>query len=142
MQLKADRLYQEILLSHARRPCCRDEIAAPSVSRFARNPLCGDDVRLQARWSGAVLAEIGCKVQGCSILTASASILCSMCEGRSRCELQQLCRDVLAMLGNQGGQALEALGEAKALAEVCAFPSRLRCAGLPWEVMAECLAEP
>ena len=74
---------------------------AMRISDFLSGPLCGDEVRIQARVDGeGRLAEAYFKGQGCVISLASASMLMEAVEGKSLQEIKDMGRqDVLDMLG-------------------------------------------
>jgi nitrogen fixation protein NifU and related proteins len=94
-------LYQENILDHYENPYKRGTMEHPTLEFRDLNPLCGDEVCVQAR-----LDEHGCLTQvcfdgkGCVISLAAASILMEEIEGKTLQEVKQLNRQaMLDLLG-------------------------------------------
>ena len=115
-------MYTERLLDHYKSPRNKgrlDESATLGAGQVlaAReyNPLCGDEVTIQALVEEGRLAEVRFEGRGCALCMGAASILTEAVRGRSLEELAFFGRD----------EYLEELGAA-------IRPARLRCALLPW----------
>jgi nitrogen fixation NifU-like protein len=94
-------LYQENILDHYENPCKRGTIAHPSLEFRDLNPLCGDEVCVQARVDErGRLVEVCFDGKGCVISLAAASMLMEEIEGKTLEEVKQLDRQ--AMLGLLG----------------------------------------
>ena len=79
------------------------------------NPLCGDEVTVEALLEGDRLVEVRFHGRGCALCMGAASILTEAVRGRSLEELVSFGQDeYLAELG------------------VAIRPARLKCALLPW----------
>ena len=83
-------LYQEVILDHSKRP--RNFRELPEANRRAEgfNPLCGDRATVYVRLEGDVVQEVTFKGAGCSISTASASMMTESLKGKSRSEVEAL----------------------------------------------------
>ena len=80
-------LYREIILDHYRNPRNRGELAVPPAHRAEGfNPLCGDEVVVYLEVSDGTVTDVRIGGQGCSISTASASLMTEFLKGRSRDE--------------------------------------------------------
>lgn len=123
-------LYQQVILDHSRSP--RNFRALPDADRTARghNPLCGDNYTLYAKLDGEVVRELTFQGSGCAISKASASILTETLKGKTRAEVKALFDKVHHLITT--GQTTGDLGKLDALAGVHKFPTRVKCAILPW----------
>ena len=70
-------LYQEVILDHAKAPRNFRAIDAPSAKAEGFNPLCGDRATVFLKIEGDQVSDVAFKGAGCSISTASASIMTS-----------------------------------------------------------------
>jgi nitrogen fixation NifU-like protein len=130
-------LYQEVILDHYRRPRNKGSLAAPTGSASLRNPLCGDEVDVQVELRDGTVADVKFGGRGCSISQASASMMTELVKGRTPEEVRALGERFAEMIrGDTGAAADKALGQARALAGVSRFPTRVRCALIAWEAMA------
>ena len=68
-------LYQSIILDHNRRPKNYGALEGATSSAEGRNPLCGDEVKIELRLAGEEIAEVGFTAAGCAVSRASASIM-------------------------------------------------------------------
>jgi len=66
------------------------ELEAPAVTVQIENPVCGDILRLSARFDKGRVAEAKYKVRGCTAAIASGSALTEWMLGKSRPELERL----------------------------------------------------
>ena len=134
-------LYQEVILDHYRRPRNKGSLAAPTGSASLRNPLCGDEVAIQVELRDGTVADVKFGGSGCSISQASASMMTELVRGRTPDEVRALGERFAEMIrGDEGAAADKALGQARALAGVSRFPTRVRCALIAWEAMARAVA--
>lgn len=94
-------LYQENILDHYESPYNQGTIENPDLEFRDLNPLCGDEICIQARLDEHdALSEICFEGKGCVISLASASMLMEEVEGKSISEVKEMGRqDVLDLLG-------------------------------------------
>ena len=94
-------MYQDNILDHYESPSHRGTLAHPTFEICDFNPLCGDEVRIQARLDDeSRLAEICFEGKGCVISLAAASMLMEEVEGKTLDEVKKMGRqDMLALLG-------------------------------------------
>ena len=94
-------MYQDNILDHYENPSHRGTLAHPTFEIRDLNPLCGDEVRIQARLDDeSRLAEICFEGKGCVISLAAASMLMEEVEGKTLDEVKKMGRqDMLALLG-------------------------------------------
>jgi nitrogen fixation NifU-like protein len=135
-------LYQEVILDHSKRP--RNFHAMPEANRSAvgHNPLCGDRVTVFVRVEGGVVKDVSFEGAGCSISTASASMMTDALKGRSAAEAQSLFERFHALVTADPSKAATAaadLGKLAVFAGVHEFPMRVKCASLAWHTFRAAL---
>lgn len=134
-----DELYQEIILDHYRRPRHRDGCPGCALSVHQDNPLCGDEITLGLDVADGTIVRVGYEGQGCSISTASASMMAEMVEGKSVAKARELFETVRRMMHGEAPGA--DLGDLMALEGVARFPVRVKCALLAWTALNEALGK-
>jgi nitrogen fixation protein NifU and related proteins len=94
-------LYQENILDHYENPYHRGTMEHPTLEYRDLNPLCGDEVCIQARLDETGrLAEARFEGKGCVISLAAASMLIEEIEGKPLAEVKKLDRQaMLDLLG-------------------------------------------
>ena len=134
-------LYQEMILDHYRRPRNKGTLEAPTATAAVKNPLCGDEIEIQITLDGDRIDALRFAGRGCSISQASASMMTEVVPGLCLADVRALIALMAAMLrGDPAAAADDRLGQLRALSGVARFPSRHRCASLPWEGLARLLA--
>lgn len=136
-------LYQEVILDHAKKPRNFRAIEAPSAKAEGVNPLCGDRATIFLTLEGDRIADVAFKGAGCSISTASASIMTEALRGKTRVEASALFdrfhKLVTADPSKAADNADPELGKLAVFAGVCEFPARVKCASLAWHTMKAAL---
>ncbi|WP_314148781.1 Fe-S cluster assembly sulfur transfer protein SufU [uncultured Leifsonia sp.] len=137
-------LYQQVILDHAREKHgfgLREDAAATS---HQYNPTCGDEVTLGVHpGADGRIEAISWEGHGCSISTASASLLSDLVHDTDRAELAAAVaafRELMQSKGALEGDE-EVLGDAVALAGVSKYVTRVKCAMLPWVALEDALAK-
>ena len=125
------RLYRDSIRQHADQPVGYRRPIEATHQFEADNPQCGDRILLQLRLHEGHVEEAAFEGEACAICRASASLLCENVPGKPVSELEDLHNRLHAAL--TGDAEEEAPAELKALLGVKPFPSRIRCATLPWE---------
>ena len=130
-----DALYQEIILDHYRNPQhagLREPFAA-EVHHV--NPTCGDEVTLRVQLGPNVTTiDVSYDALGCSISQAAASVMSDLVIGKTVEQGMALHQEFLELMQGRGTVVPneDTLGDAVAFAGVAKFPSRVKCALLPW----------
>jgi nitrogen fixation NifU-like protein len=136
-------LYQEVILDHSKRP--RNFGALPGASHQAEgfNPLCGDKATVYLLVEDDVVKSVTFKGAGCSISTASASMMTEALVGKSRTEAEALFQRFHELLTSDPSRAADnaapELGKLAVFSGVCEFPVRVKCASLPWHTFRAAL---
>jgi nitrogen fixation NifU-like protein len=137
-----DDLYQDLILEHTKKP--RNFRDMPDASRHAdgHNRLCGDKLRLYVKLNHGVITDVSFKGAGCSISTASASMMTDAIRGKTIAEAQALFEKFHHLLTDASppADAEESLGKLAAFTGVRKFPVRVKCATLAWHTLNSALA--
>jgi nitrogen fixation protein NifU and related proteins len=130
-------LYREIVLEHTRHP--RNCRRPPAFDREAEghNTLCGDKVRVFLTLHGDSVADVAFEASACAIATASASLMTEAVKGQPLAEARRAVDAFVAVLNGDGSGHLA--GDLEALESVREYPSRVRCATLPWQTLRSAL---
>jgi nitrogen fixation NifU-like protein len=134
-----DDLYRETILDHYHNPRNRGTISDASVSTEGVNPLCGDELRLFLKIENGVVSDIKLESRGCSINTASGSMMSELVLGKSLEDAQAVITEFKNMMLTKGEDISlpEELEELEALQGVKKYPVRIKCALLPWNTLDE-----
>lgn len=135
-------LYQEVILDHSKRP--RNFRDLPAANRQAEgfNPLCGDKATVYLKVAGDVVEDVSFKGAGCSISTASASMMTEALKGKTLGDAEALFTRFHELITSDPKKAAEmapGLGKLAAFSGVCEFPVRVKCATLPWHTFKAAL---
>jgi nitrogen fixation NifU-like protein len=135
-------LYQEVILDHSKRP--RNLRGMPEANRRANgyNPLCGDRATVYLHVEGDVVRDVSFEGSGCSISTASASMMTDALKGKTVAEAKALFEafhELVTADPSKAAPAPAALGKLAVFAGVHEFPMRVKCASLAWHTMKAAL---
>lgn len=138
-----DDLYRETILDHYHNPRNRGTIDDATVSTEGVNPLCGDELRLFLKIEDGVVSDIKLESRGCSINTASGSMMSELVLGKSLSDAKAVISEFKNMMLNKGEDITlsEDLEELEALQGVKKYPVRIKCALLPWNTLDEGLKD-
>lgn len=139
MQPELDDLYRDIILDHYRSPRGSTPLADPDVREEGFNPLCGDEVVVELGLKAGLLEGVSVQCRGCSISTASGSLLAQSLAGRDQEEARSLLAGFKALMHGQPLPEGLDLGDLEVLDGVRQFPVRIKCALLPWTTLEQAL---
>jgi len=127
-------LYRDTIRRHAAEPVGYRVPIDATHRHEEYNPLCGDRIEVGLRVHGGRIEAAAFDGEACAICKASASLLCELAPGRAPLELLQLSRALQQGLGlrNETGAGDELAPQLQPLLGVRPYPSRVRCATLPW----------
>jgi nitrogen fixation protein NifU and related proteins len=138
-------LYQEVILDHGQRPRHARRLESFDASAKGDNPMCGDRVQLWVKYQpDGGIAQLGFEARGCAISVASADLMAETVEGRSQADVRRLF-SAFSELARTGTCASceaaleEALERLEPLSGVHEYPSRVKCATLPWHALLAAL---
>ena len=134
---RLDSLYMAVVADHSKSP--HHHGVLPDVEQLQlNNPTCGDVINLSVKFDGDVIENIAFAGDGCTISTASSSMMTDAVIGKTKDEALELAEIFSLMI--QGDHKDEYnLGEAKLLAGVSKFPQRIKCATLSWNALKKAI---
>jgi nitrogen fixation NifU-like protein len=103
----------------------------------AVNPMCGDRMAVQISIARGRVEDAAFQCECCGISMASASMMTEWVRGRSLEETVRYARDLVGRLAGPGDAVPGAKSdmERALFAIVREYPSRARCAALPWRAL-------
>ena len=136
---KLDSLYMAVVSDHSKHPHHRGKVADAEVLEL-HNPTCGDVIELSLRIDAdGKIADIAFDGAGCTISTASASMMTDAVLGKTKDQALELAEIFSRMVQGQQEDVQERLGEAALLAGVAKFPQRIKCATLSWKALEKAI---
>jgi len=132
-------VYQQAVLEHSRNPHHLGRVSHATHEAEGFNPLCGDKVAVSLKLSGETIEAAAHETTGCAICMASASMMADAVTGKTTAESLQLIEAVNGMLLPENETNLPGM-PLDALEGVRKYPSRIKCATLPWRSLEAALA--
>ena len=130
-------LYRESIRQHAADPVgFRRQIDATHQYE-EYNPLCGDRILIQLQVKQGQVEAAAFDGEACAICMASASLLCENTPGKAVGHLEELHDRLQAALSGDG--EIDGIEVLLPLLGVKPYPSRIRCATLPWSAASKSL---
>jgi nitrogen fixation protein NifU and related proteins len=133
-------LYQNVILEHNRSP--RNYRVMDDADRQAEgnNPLCGDQLTVWLKLEGDVISDVTFQGLGCAISRASASLMTAAVKGKSRLEAERLFERFRHLVtGKPEPPDPETLGKLAVFSGISEYPTRVKCASLPWHTLKAAL---
>ena len=90
---------------------------------------------LSVKFDGDMIEDIAFAGDGCTISTASSSMMTDAVIGKTKEEALELAEIFSLMIQGNHKVDEDKLGEAKLLAGVSKFPQRIKCATLSWNAL-------
>ncbi len=141
-------LYQELILEHSKRPVNAGLREPFEAEVHHVNPTCGDEVTLRVHLDASdghgadpVVADISYDAVGCSISTASTSVLAQEVVGHPLSEAMRTFAAMRHMLTSKGADEgdEDVIGDGVAFSGVAKYPARVKCALLGWMAFTDAL---
>jgi nitrogen fixation protein NifU and related proteins len=127
-------LFQDIILEHYKRPRNKGALEQATVHVHMNNPTCGDEVHLYLQVADGVVRDVGFEGEGCSISQASISMMTQILKDQPVEQGLRIAERFKEMMrGNAEAARDKELRDARALAGVSRFPTRVKCALLGWD---------
>lgn len=126
-------IYQQLILDHNKNPRNFRSIKQAHRTAEGNNPLCGDKVTLYITLNGDQISDIAFQGSGCAISKASASLMTDALKGKTIQEADTLFQNFQNMVtNNQSTDPSETLGKLAVFSGIRQYPTRIKCATLPW----------
>jgi nitrogen fixation protein NifU and related proteins len=135
-------LFQDIILEHYKRPRNKGTIENATAHIHMNNPTCGDEVHLYLHVEDGTVTEIGFEGEGCSISQASISMMTQILKDQPVDQGLRIADRFKEMMhGDPDAARDKDLRDARALAGVSRFPTRVKCALLGWDAFERATSE-
>ena len=134
-----DDIYKEVILDHYKSPRNKRELAGANHVCTRNNPLCGDEITVEADVEGGTVAEVTFQGAGCSISQSSASMMTEAVTGSSVQDALALASEFRGMMAGDVEPNEDRFGDLVALKGVVKYPIRIKCAVLAWDVLQDAL---
>ncbi len=132
--MQLDDLYRQVIMDHYQHPRNQGSIGGETLSIDLKNPTCGDEITLQMKVEDGIVTDVRFQGTGCSISMASASMMTEAIKGKPVEEALALSEEFRKMMKGEEFDA-DRMGDIEALAGVCKFPARIKCATLAWHAL-------
>ncbi len=129
--------YDDLLMDHIKNVRNYSVLDDASHTAAGANPLCGDEMNVYLKVEQDYIRKIAFQCTCCGISMASASIMTEMIKGMRGAAARTLLRAFAAMLSDHTAAPPDSIArEQRAILDtVRKFPSRHRCAVLPWATL-------
>lgn len=135
---KLNSLYMAVITEHSKSPHHHGVLEGVEHVNM-NNPTCGDVISLSVKFEGDVIEDMAFSGEGCSISTASASMMTDLLIGKTKEQAIELAEVFSKMVQGETDPAQKKLGEASLLAGVAKFPQRIKCSTLAWNAMKKAI---
>lgn len=135
---RLDSLYMAVVADHSKNPHHHGRLEDAEQVHL-NNPTCGDVIALSVKFDGDVISDIAFSGDGCTISTASSSMMTDAVIGKTKEEALELATIFSKMVQGEKDTAQKTLGDASFLAGVSKFPQRIKCATLAWNALKKAI---
>ena len=138
---KLDSLYKAVVTDHSAHPHHHGKLE--DVEQVVlNNPTCGDVISLSVKFNAEdMIEDIAFVNSGCTISTASASMMTDAVLGKTKEQALELAGVFSQMVQGQEDSRQKELGDGAFLAGVAKFPQRIKCATLGWNALKRAIEE-
>ncbi|MDL2432014.1 SUF system NifU family Fe-S cluster assembly protein [Streptococcus sp. SC1] len=138
---KLDSLYKAVVTDHSAHPHHHGKLE--DVEQVVlNNPTCGDVISLSVKFNAEnQIEDIAFVNSGCTISTASASMMTDAVLGKTKEQALELAEVFSQMVQGQVDSRQKELGDGAFLAGVAKFPQRIKCATLGWNALKRAIEE-
>lgn len=138
---KLDSLYKAVVTDHSAHPHHQGKLEGVEQV-VLNNPTCGDVISLSVKFSPeGTIEDIAFVNSGCTISTASASMMTDAVIGKTKEQVLDLAEVFSRMVQGQTDSRQKELGDGAFLAGVAKFPQRIKCATLGWKALKRAIEE-
>ncbi len=130
-------LYKATILDHSANPRNFGVLEQCDAVATRNNLLCGDEITLYCALQDGILKNVTFSGTGCAIMKASASLMTELVRGQTRESAFLLISAMTDFLNGNDSVVLD--DSLRSLAGVRGFPSRIKCAFLPFQALQDAL---
>ncbi|OHY29069.1 SUF system NifU family Fe-S cluster assembly protein [Streptococcus parauberis] len=135
---KLNSLYMAVVADHSKSPHHRGILEGVEAV-LLNNPTCGDVISLTVDFDGEIIKNIAFAGDGCTISTASSSMMTDAVIGKTKDQALELAQLFSEMVQGKENPKQELLGEPELLAGVAKFPQRIKCSTLAWHALEKAI---
>lgn len=137
-------LYQELIIDHSKKPHNFKKLEHATCHAEGYNPLCGDKYTVYAELEDGKIKSVSFQGAGCAISMASASMMTDKMRSKTPEQAEELFQKfhdlVTGATAVDDEEGVEGeLGKLAVFAGVREYPSRVKCASLPWHTLRSAL---
>ena len=137
-----DELYQDVIMDHSSRAKLNGRLNSPTHSARGYNPICGDEIIIDIeKGEGGHIVAVGFESTGCAISKAATSVMTERINQKSERDIEAIMNRFFEIT-TQGidGMTIKTDGDIAAFFGIRNYPSRIKCANLPWHTLRAALA--
>jgi nitrogen fixation protein NifU and related proteins len=136
-------LYDDYVMDHIKNARNYRVLTDADHSASGTSPLCGDDITVYVKLDDGSIEDIAFQCTCCGVSMASASIMTELVKGVRIQDARALIHEFVTLLtfAANGAGSLLTPERLAMLETVRRFPSRGRCAVLPWATLERALAQ-
>lgn len=127
-------LYSDMILDHNKNPKNFGKLSHSTNTAQSKNTLCGDQVTIEMDIKKNVIRDIRFSGCGCAILKASASLMTDELKGKTVEEAKALFSTFESIISEEQPESQKD-SKLFIFTNIRKFPSRVKCASLPWHTM-------
>lgn len=132
-------LYQALILDHNKNPHNFGRLNSPTSTSEGYNPLCGDKYIVDVEIADGMIKKIAFEGSGCALSKASASLMTEAVLEKNTKDVKQTISKMQELI-TTGKSDIENK-KLQVFSNVKDYPTRAKCASLPWHTLKAVLAE-
>ncbi len=138
-RMNLNEIYTELIMEHNMSKRNRRKLENSDISEKGHNPSCGDEIEIEVKFDGDIIADIAFTGSGCAISQASTSMMIDLIKGKTKAEAAELIEKFIGMIKRdiKDDEELEVLEDAMVLKNISNMPARVKCAVLAWHTLDE-----
>lgn len=133
-------LARALIMDHYQYPHNHELLENVRYSKHMASDSCIDDITVQAVIEDGMIKDIRFAGVGCTISTASTSMMTDLLIGKSTEEAKTIIAGYLNMVNDKSYDA-DALGEANVFKNIYKQANRIKCATIGWDAINELIDE-
>ncbi|MGI9488180.1 MAG: iron-sulfur cluster assembly scaffold protein [Geminicoccaceae bacterium] len=134
-------LYQQAIITLAKRARKQPRLDAPDRTVTVDNPLCGDRITLDLVVNDDTVDEIGHKTRGCLLCEASACLITDHAPGVKITGLQAKAQAIIGSFSDDNQPLSDLWPGLDTLAPARGYKSRHECITLPFQALVKILGD-
>lgn len=134
-------VYNELIMEHSMNSYNKKKLDNADFCELGHNPNCGDEITLEVKLDGDVIADMAFSGHGCAISQASTSVMIDTLKGKTVKEAREIIKTFIQMIKREinSEEQLQKLEDAIAFRNISNMPARVKCALLAWHTLEDML---